>query len=240
MDKRLGREAGADGHITKPFTSKDLAAEVEKHLEAVRPSKFSGALRLRHTEMKGRKMLFEFDPGTPYERCIRDFCLEARAYREAVVVLTPKASPVHQALEEEKAIDLIPLTEKTLLSPILEAHAESTSKTEEHRLHRTVTPRDAEKLQKQRPRKRHLRYKSVSSNSKFHRNRHEPSFFARARPYIRCTFRRSGIGGASRQPVFKLNSVFCGGRWVSLMRTGRCGRSHLRIFLSSSLCFSLS
>jgi CheY-like chemotaxis protein len=125
-DKKLSREAGADGHFVKPFTPEDLVTEVQKHLEKARSEKFSKALGLDHTQLRGRKILLEFDPATPYERVVRDFALEARTHGEAVIILTHTASIVHQVVEGEEGVELVPLTGGTILSPILEAHAEKT------------------------------------------------------------------------------------------------------------------
>lgn len=123
VDKKLSRDAGADGHFIKPFKPEDLVAEVKKHLEQARSEKFSKALGLDHAQLRGRKILLEFDPATPYERVVRDFALEARANGEVVTLLTHTASIVHQAVEGEKGIEFIPLKDGMILSPILEAHA---------------------------------------------------------------------------------------------------------------------
>ena len=99
VDKKLGREAGADGYLTKPFTLDGLVAEVKKHLEEARLEKFSKALGLDHARLMGRKILLEFDPATSYERAVRDFAAEAQAHGEAVVVLASRASVIHQTFE---------------------------------------------------------------------------------------------------------------------------------------------
>ena len=124
-DRKMSREAGADSHFVKPFTPEDLVAEVKKHLVKARSNKFSKTLGLNHTRLRGRKILLEFDPATPYERVVRDFALEARANGEAVTILTNTVSTVHKAVEGEKDIKLIPLTEGMTLSPILESYLAS-------------------------------------------------------------------------------------------------------------------
>jgi len=124
-DKKMSRDAGADGHFVKPFTPENLVVEVKKHLEKTRSEKFSKALGLNNTRLRGRKILLEFDPATPYERVVRDFALEARANGEAVTILTNTASTVHQAVEGEEGIEFVPLTEGMTLSPILGSYLAS-------------------------------------------------------------------------------------------------------------------
>jgi len=92
--------------------------------EPPRGGKFSGQLGLEHNALMGRKILFELDPSTPYQRVIRDFALECISNNETVVILTPSGSVIHQALEGEEDIKLINLTPDTMLSPILEEHAQ--------------------------------------------------------------------------------------------------------------------
>ncbi|MFH2110382.1 MAG: hypothetical protein ABIJ47_03865 [Candidatus Bathyarchaeota archaeon] len=120
VDRRMAAEAGADGYVTKPFTA-ELAGYLRRHLEASRRTGFSGALGLSHMELRGRKILMEYSPSTPYERCVRDF-LEARAYGEGVAVLSPSTSALHRALLGDEAVELVPVTPQTILSPILDAH----------------------------------------------------------------------------------------------------------------------
>jgi len=122
VDRKMSAEAGANGHFTKPFTHEGLAEMVRRHLETSRRTKFSGALGLSHDELQGRKILLEIDPSSPYERCVRDYCLEARSHGEAVTILTPRASALHRALEGEEGIDLVPWKPNLILSAILEEH----------------------------------------------------------------------------------------------------------------------
>ena len=124
VDRKLGAEAGADGHFTKPFTPENLIAEAKKHLDQARAEKFSGQFGIQHGQLRGKKLLFEFDPSTPYERLIRDFALECAAHNEAVVILTKRGSAVRQALEGEKGVELVDVTPDLMLSPILEKHRE--------------------------------------------------------------------------------------------------------------------
>lgn len=70
----------------------------------------------------GKKILFEFDPSTPYQTVVRDFALECVANREQVIVLTPTGSVVHKAVEGDKGISVINLAPDTMLSSVLEEH----------------------------------------------------------------------------------------------------------------------
>jgi len=122
VDQKLAREFGADGYFIKPFTSEALLEEVKRHLNTARAWKFSKQLGLEHSELKGNKILLEFDPSTPYERFVRDFVLECAFHGEAIHVLTKKPSAVRQALEGDEGIELVDLTPETMLSPILKEH----------------------------------------------------------------------------------------------------------------------
>ena len=123
VDRNMGKEAGADGYLVKSPTSEDLVAEVKKHLQLAHAIKFSRALGLSHTEIRGMKILFEFDPGTSYETGIRDFILEARAHGEATIIFTRKTSAIHRTAKMEEGVVLVPVAEDMTISPILEAHA---------------------------------------------------------------------------------------------------------------------
>lgn len=122
VDKKLSAESGANGHLVKPFTPEGLLAEVEKHLGRARLERFSRALGLSHAQLKGRKILFEFDPATAYQRAVRDFAFEARAQGEAVLVLTPKASVVRRTLQGEEGVEFITLAHQTMFSFMLQSY----------------------------------------------------------------------------------------------------------------------
>ncbi len=123
VDRKLGAESGADGHFTKPFASEAIIAEVKRQLDKVRGKKFSRQLGIDHGKLMGKKILFEFDPSTSYDRLVRDFALECVTHGEAVVVLTKRGSAISQAFEGEKAVELIQVTPDLMLSPILEKHS---------------------------------------------------------------------------------------------------------------------
>jgi len=84
--------------------------------------RFSGQLGIEHPALVGKKILFEFDPSTPYQDAIRDFALECVSNKETIVVLTPGSSVIHQTLENDKQVKVINLTHDTMLSPILDDH----------------------------------------------------------------------------------------------------------------------
>ncbi|MEM2905266.1 MAG: response regulator [Candidatus Bathyarchaeia archaeon] len=119
VDRKLSAESGADGHLVKPFTPEGLLAEVQKQLQKARLERFSKALGLTHAQLRGRKVLLEFDPATPYQRAVRDFVFEARAHGESVLVLTPKASVVRHALQGEDGVEFVALTHQVIFTTIL-------------------------------------------------------------------------------------------------------------------------
>ena len=110
VDRSLAKEAGADAHFLKPFTAEALLTEVKHQLEAARRSKFSKQLGLEHDKLKGKKLLFEFDPSTPYERAVRDFVLECVSGFEKIVVLSKMSNPVYSAIDGEQGVEILPLT----------------------------------------------------------------------------------------------------------------------------------
>jgi CheY-like chemotaxis protein len=124
VDRTLTKEVGADAHFIKPFTAVALLTEVKRQLDTARGSKFSKQLGLERDKLRGRGLLLEFDPSAPYERLIRDFVLECASHDETVVVLTQKASPIRQALENERGVELLDVTPDLMISPIIERHRE--------------------------------------------------------------------------------------------------------------------
>lgn len=124
VDRKLTADAGADGHLTKPFTSHDLITEVTRHLEETRREKFSRQLGIAHEKLKGRKILLEFDPSTPYEKLVRDFVMESVAHAETVVVLTRGGSAIRKVVEGERGVELIDVQPDLMFSPLLDKHRE--------------------------------------------------------------------------------------------------------------------
>lgn len=124
VDRKLGKEAGADGYFTKPFSEEDLTELVKNKLEVSRLSRFSSCLDIEHEQLRGRKILFEYDPGSGYERCVRDFCLEAQAHYEDLAVLTSKASALHNSIRSDEGIDIILHSDGPVITPILNKYNE--------------------------------------------------------------------------------------------------------------------
>jgi len=100
------------------------AAQFGVDLDRKRTGKFSAQLGVEHKALLGKKMLFEFDPSTPYQKVIRDFALECVFNKETIIVLTPSGSVIQRALEGDEGVKVINLTHDTMLSPILEENAE--------------------------------------------------------------------------------------------------------------------
>ncbi|MFQ5999358.1 MAG: hypothetical protein ACE5J6_01135 [Candidatus Bathyarchaeia archaeon] len=72
---------------------------------------FSTALGLDRRQMAGRKILFEFDPASNYEKAIQDFVAEALANAEPIAVFTSRGSAVHSALSGQESVRFIFLTQ---------------------------------------------------------------------------------------------------------------------------------
>jgi len=77
---------------------------------------------IEHGEIKGRQILFEFDPLTRYDICLRDLCTDATANNDVAVIFTRRASPVYRTLYGSKNIHLRSSTGRTLRSPLLDDH----------------------------------------------------------------------------------------------------------------------
>ena len=125
IDRKLAVEAGAEGHFTKPFTTDSFLAEVKRHLDRVRESKFSKHLGLEHAAVHGKKILFEFDPSTAYERLVRDFAMECSCRNEKTLILTKKGSAIEQAVGGDEGLEVINITPPTtIISSVLGEHSE--------------------------------------------------------------------------------------------------------------------
>ena len=124
VDRNMGKMAGADGHMTKPFSAEDIVNEIKSQIEASRVMRFSRALGMEHSQLTGRKILIEFDSSIPYERAVRDFLLEGKAHSEIPVVITHPSSAIHNSLKDEEGVKLVPFTIPLVLSRALDPYSD--------------------------------------------------------------------------------------------------------------------
>ena len=122
IDKKMGEEAGAEGHFSKPFEPNELLTEVKKHIEVSRRDRFSRALAISNSQLKGRKLLLEFNSTDPYERAVRDFVLEGKSQDEISVIVTHKSSAIHNSLEYEENVKLTQFKIPMVLSRVLDPY----------------------------------------------------------------------------------------------------------------------
>jgi DNA-binding response OmpR family regulator len=122
VDKKLSSSAGADAYFTKPFKRAALLAELEGWLKDAQSSKFSRQLGLDHRKLRGKKILFEFDPQTDYEKSISDFAVESGFHEETTIVVTQNGSPVRRVFEKNRNVVLMDLDPRIKFSAILRDH----------------------------------------------------------------------------------------------------------------------
>jgi len=77
------------------------------------PHTFSKALGIKHQQMVGRKILFEFDPASSYEKPVRDFIDEALTNQEQAFVFTRKGSAIHSSLSGLEGVKFFCMTQQT-------------------------------------------------------------------------------------------------------------------------------
>lgn len=73
---------------------------------------FSKPLGLNHSDMTGRKILFEFDPASRYEKIVHDFATETSANVELLTVFTRRGSTIRSSLDEQKTARFFSLTQQ--------------------------------------------------------------------------------------------------------------------------------
>ncbi len=74
---------------------------------------FSTLLRMRHEDIKGMRLLLEFDPSASYERIVEKFAREFASNLEPVAVFTSIGSPVHRLLRGRRDVKLFSFSTKT-------------------------------------------------------------------------------------------------------------------------------
>jgi CheY-like chemotaxis protein len=124
VDRKLSSSAGADAHFMKPFKRATLLTELEGWLRDAKSSKFSKQLGLDHGRLRGKKILFEFDPQTEYERSIDDFAVESAFHEETTVVITQNGNPVGRGFAKNRDVVLMDLDPRIKFSAILKEHSE--------------------------------------------------------------------------------------------------------------------
>ncbi|MDH5438535.1 MAG: MEDS domain-containing protein [Candidatus Bathyarchaeota archaeon] len=104
-----GMGEGQVADLVKAFCGEERARLIDliEHADA-----FSKTLALDHKQLVGRKLLFEFDPVSSYERVVRDFVTEATANVETAVVFTPRGSPIHSALSQDNNLRFFLFTQQ--------------------------------------------------------------------------------------------------------------------------------
>ncbi len=65
---------------------------------------FSEHIGVTYSQLSGKRMLLEFDPSVSYETIVKSFAVEALMESEAVLVVTPRSSPVYQALADQPQV----------------------------------------------------------------------------------------------------------------------------------------
>jgi len=73
---------------------------------------FSESIGLTHRQVMGRKILFEFDPSSDYEKAVKDFMKEAFADGESVALFTRMGSAIHSISDKQEVIQFFFLTQR--------------------------------------------------------------------------------------------------------------------------------
>jgi hypothetical protein len=73
---------------------------------------FSRSLALNHSDLVGRKILFEFNPASEYEKALHDFVTEAQTNVEQATVFTRKGSSLHTFLVQQRMVKIFCLTQQ--------------------------------------------------------------------------------------------------------------------------------
>jgi hypothetical protein len=105
--------------LLDPFSQEMARSFVEKffvfHVAPTvrtRINSFSKALGINHQQMAGKKILFEFDPASQYEKPIQDLAAEASANAELTIIFTRRGNAIYSSLKELKAVKFFCLTQQ--------------------------------------------------------------------------------------------------------------------------------
>ena len=114
-------DEGQVADLVKAFCGEERARLIDliEHTDA-----FSKTLGLDHKQLVGRKLLFEFDPISSYERVVRDLVTEATANVETTVVFTPRGSPIHSALNQDSNLRFFLFTQQVSAPTMGESETE--------------------------------------------------------------------------------------------------------------------
>ena len=101
IDKKMSMEAGAEGHIVKPFIPEELATQIQKHLSESKKTRFSRAVGIPRDKVAGKLFLLEYNSSSPYERLVRDYLLVAYMNDEKPLVITRESSAIYNRVRDE-------------------------------------------------------------------------------------------------------------------------------------------
>ena len=108
VDKKMSKDAGADSHLTKPFTAGQLMTEIDTVIKDSKKTRFSRAVGFEQSQISKKVFLYEYDSSTNYEKSVRDYILEAKMNNENPVIITREQSAVQENIKDEQSITLIP------------------------------------------------------------------------------------------------------------------------------------
>jgi hypothetical protein len=111
IDRLLFGSSLAGEETVKSFLAKFSVYPVAPTVRT-QPNAFSEAIGLTHQQIVGKKIIYEFDPGSQYEKPIQDLAAEASANAEPTFIFTRMGSALHSSLKEQKAVKFFCLTQK--------------------------------------------------------------------------------------------------------------------------------
>ena len=116
----MSKDAGADGHITKPFTAGELVSEIKSIISESKKTRFSRAAGLEQNQVSNKIFLYEYNSSTNYEKSVRDYIIEDEMNNENPIIVTRDSGLVHEKIRDEKNVTLIPYQLPIDISQILE------------------------------------------------------------------------------------------------------------------------